>query len=70
MPQNSQMEKKLESEELKPHFNEHKYHLQALKINTGSQTLSQVEQTPVKLSSTDKLQISLLFQDINFVVSF
>ena len=60
--------KKLESEELKAHFNEHKYHKQALKMNTGSQTLEEIESTPIMLSSTDKVQISLLLQDINFVV--
>ena len=60
--------KKLESEELKAHFNEHKYHKQDLKINTGSQTLEEIESTPIVLSSTDKVQISLLLQDINFVV--
>ena len=60
--------KKLESEELKAHFNEHKYHKQALKINTGSQTLEEIESTPIMLSSTDKVQISLLLQDLNVVV--
>ena len=60
--------KKLESEELKAHFNEHKYHRQALKINTGSQTLQEIESTPITLSSTDKVQISLLLQDIYFIV--